>query len=119
MFFASRPLRHTFAATLLFAFAFTEIPARGAEKSHFHVDDYQIEAILTPHEHKLTARAKVKITAIEDLNIATFQLHSLLRLSKVTDAAGKALTADRNPQDSSVRVSLNTALPKDQSTTLT
>src|SRR5512140_3185531 len=119
MFFAPRPLHRTIAATLLFALAFAGLPARAAEKSHFHADDYQIEAILSPHDHKLTARAKVKITATEDLNIATFQLHNLLRLTKVADAAGKNLTADRNAQDSSVRVSLNTALPKDQSTTLT
>ena len=119
MFFAPRPLRRTFAATLLFAFAVAKFPAKAAEKSHFHADDYQIEAVLSPHDHKITARAKVKITATEDLNIATFQLHNLLRLAKVTDAAGKALTADRNPQDSSVRVSLNSALSKDQSTTLT
>src|SRR5258707_1758246 len=126
MFFATRPLRRTFAATLLFvfaifvfAFAIAGLPARAAEKSHFRADDYQVEAILTPHEHKLAARVKVKITATDDLNIVTFHLHNDLRLSKVTDAAGKPLTTDRNSQDSSVRVSLNTALPKDQSTTLT
>src|SRR6476646_6231072 len=89
-----------------------------AEKTHFRADDYQIDAVLSPHEHKITARAKVKITALDDLNIATFQLHNDLRLTKVTDATGKALTADRNPQDSSVRVSLTTAVPKDQSTVL-
>ncbi|HTM37088.1 MAG TPA: M1 family aminopeptidase [Terriglobales bacterium] len=119
MFFAPRPLRGTFAATLWFALALAGVTAQAAEKSHFRADDYQIEAVLSPHEHKITARAKVKITATEDMNIATFQLHNLLRLSKVTDAAGKALTADRNPQDASVRISLNAALPKDQSTTLT
>ena len=121
MFFAPRPLHRMFAASLLFASAFTiaALPAHAADKLRFRADDYQIEAVLSPHDHKITARAKVKITALEDLNIATFQLHNDLRLTKVADAAGKALTADRNPQDSSVRISLNTALPKDQSTTVT
>lgn len=119
MFFAPRPLRRTFAATLLFVSAVAGLPARAAEKTHFRADDYQIDAILTPHDHKLTARVKVKITATEEMNIATFQLHNDLRLAKVVDEAGKALTADRNPQDSSVRISLNSQLPKDQSTTLT
>src|SRR5258708_1991151 len=119
MFFATRPLHRKFAATLLFVFASAGLPARAAEKSHFRADDYQIEAFLPPHEHKLTARLKVKITATDDLNIVIFHLHNDLRLSKATDAAGKPLTTDRNSQDSSVRVSLNTALPKDQSTTLT
>jgi len=62
---------------------------------------------------------KVKITATEEMNIATFQLHNDLRLTKVVDEAGKALTADRNPQDSSVRITLNSTLAKDQQSTLT
>jgi len=93
--------------------------AGAAEKTHFRADEYQIDAVLNPHEHKITARARVKITALDDLNIATFQLHNDLRLTKVTDATAKPLTADRMPQDSSVRVSLKATLPKDQSTILT
>src|SRR5437763_14777467 len=95
------------------------MPGWAAEKTRFNADDYQIDAVLNPHEHKIAARVRVKITALDDLNIATFQLHNDLRLTKVTDAAGKPLTADRMPQDSSVRVSLKSALAKDQSTTLT
>src|SRR5207302_7088866 len=95
------------------------LPAWAAERTRFNADDYQIDAILNPHEHKISARARVKITALDDLNIVTFQLHNDLRLAKVTDASGKPLTADRMPQDSSVRVSLKSTLPKDQSTTLT
>src|SRR5712692_4726915 len=118
MFFAPRPLR-TLAPCLVLASFFLCLPAWGAEKVRFHVDDYQIDAVLNPHEHKIAARVKVKITALEDLNIATFQLHNDLRLTKVTDAAGKALTADRAPQDSSVRVLLKSEVSKEQSTTLT
>lgn len=106
-------------AALLVALSWLSVPLWAAEKSHFHADDYQIDAVLSPHDHKITARAKVKITALDDLNIATFQLHNDLRLTKVTDSAGKPLTADRIPQDSSVRVSLKNTVPKDQSTTLT
>jgi hypothetical protein len=119
MFFASRPLPNRIAVGLLFAFAIAGLPARAAEKSHFSASDYQIEAILSPHDHKIAARARVKITALDDLNIATFQLHNDLRLTKVADASGRPLTADRSPQDSSVRVSLSNTVPKDQSTILT
>src|SRR6266478_6465234 len=118
MFVAPRPLQKV-AACLVLAFLTLCLPAWGAEKIHFHANDYQIDAVLSPHEHKLTARVKITITALEDLNIATFHLHNDLRLTKVTDATGKPLTADRLPQDSSVRVSLRTEVPKDQSTTLT
>ena len=118
MFFSPRPLLRTFAVCLLITLTISSLPARAAEKTRFRADDYKIDAILSPHDHKITARATVKITALDDLNIASFQLHNDLRLAKVTDAGGKALTADRNPQDSSVRVSLDSTLPKDQSTTL-
>src|SRR5712691_1496918 len=119
MFFAPWPLRRRLTVCLVLACPILCLPAWGADKIRFHADDYQIDAVLIPHEHKITARAKVKITALEDLNIATFQLHNDLRLTKVTDSAGKALTADRMPQDSSVRVSLKSTVTKDQSTTLT
>ena len=115
----ARPRRRELISFVLLILSLTSLPAWAAEKSRFHVDDYQIDAVLNPHDHKITARAKVKITALEELNIATFNLHNDLRLSKVTDAAGKALTAERVPQDSSVRVSLVKTVAKGDSATLT
>src|SRR5437667_12876305 len=118
MFFAPLRRGHDRAAYVL-GLLLLSLPGLAAEKTHFRADDYQIDAVLNPHEHKIAARAKVKITALEDLNIATFQLHNDLRLSKVTDASGKPLTADRLPQNSTVRVSLTKTVPKNDSTTLT
>ena len=90
-----------------------------AEKMRLRVDDYQIDAELTPHTHKISARAKVKFTALEDLSIATFELHNALRVTKVLDAAGKPLSAERVTQDSTIRVPLTTPVAKDSSSTLT
>jgi len=95
------------------------LPAGAAEKGHLRVDDYQIDAELAPHTHHLAARVKVKFTALEDLTVATFQLHNDLRVSKITDAANKPLSAERLTQDSSLRVQLTDTLKKDSSTTLT
>jgi aminopeptidase N len=95
------------------------LPSWAADKMHLRVDDYQIDAELAPHTHKITARAKVRFTALEDLNIATFELHNALRVTKVTDAAGKLLTAERVTQDSTIRVPLTTPVAKDSSSTLT
>ncbi len=92
--------------------------AWAAEKARLHVDDYQIEAQLTPHSHKIEAKAKVKFTALENINVATFELHNGLRVDKVADETGKPVTADRITQDSSVRVQLPAPLGKGQSTTL-
>jgi hypothetical protein len=90
-----------------------------AEKARLRVDDYQIEAKLEPHLHQITARAKVKFTATQDLAVAVFELHNDLRVTKVTDEKGQQLSAERVTQDSTVRVPLPAGLAKDASTTLT
>jgi tetratricopeptide (TPR) repeat protein len=119
MLFSLRRPRRKITTLLLPVLVLVSAPTWAAEKIRFHADDYRLDAVLNPHDHKLAAHARVKITALEDLNIATFHLHNALRLTKVSDAAGKVLTADRMPQDSSVRVSLKSAVPKGESTTLT
>lgn len=94
-------------------------PARAAEKTRLRVDDYQIDATLEPHLHQITARAKVKFTAMQDLSVAVFELHNDLRVTKVLDEKGQLLSAERVTQDSTVRVPLPDGLTKDSSITLT
>ena len=94
-------------------------PARAAEKNRLRADDYQIDVELLPQTHKLTARAVVKVTALDNLNVATFQLNNALRITKLTDASNKPLTPERNTQDSTVRFSLNSDIAKGTSTTFT
>jgi aminopeptidase N len=95
------------------------IPLWGAEKTRLRVDDYQIEAELNPHLHQITARAKVKFTAVQDLTVAVFELHNDLRITKVLDDKNQTLSAERVTQDSTVRVPLPSGLSKDASMTLT
>ena len=97
----------------------TAQPSWSVEKARLRVDDYQIEATLEPHLHQITARAKVKFTALQDLSIAVFELHNDLRVTKVLDEKNQPLSAERNTQDSTVRVPLPNGLSKDASTTLT
>ena len=104
-FVARRPHRILAVCLALFLVSLS-LPAGAAEKARLRVDDYQIDAELMPHAHKLSARAKVKFTALEDLNVAIFELHNGLRVTKVADAAGKPLSAERVTQDSTVRVQL-------------
>jgi tetratricopeptide (TPR) repeat protein len=92
--------------------------ALAADKTRLRVDDYQIDVSLFPQSHKLTARASVKITALEDISVASFQLNNALRITKLTDSQGKPLSPERNTQDSAVRFALNTGLDKNASTTL-
>jgi len=100
--------------TLLFA-----LQALAAERSKLRVDDYQIDAEITPHTHKIEAKARVKFTALEPINSATFELHNGLRVTKVSDDSGKPVQAERIAQDFSVRVELPKPLSKDESTALT
>jgi tetratricopeptide (TPR) repeat protein len=108
-------------ATLVAVFSFiavaTETAGAAVEKSRFRADDYQINVELLPQTHKLTGRATVKVTALEDVNALTFQLNNELRITKLTDSSNKSLTPERNTQDSTVRFQLNNDLAKDASAT--
>src|SRR3984957_6217224 len=114
-----RAQRDLSASSALLLLIFIAIPSWAAEKAHLRVDDYQIEAELTPHSHLITAHAKVKFTALQDLSVAVFELHNDLRVTKVLDEKNQPLSAERVTQDSTVRVPLPAGLSKDASTTLT
>ncbi len=110
----------TIALTLLIPLLLAWPPSSwAAEKARLRVEDYKIEAELTPHVHQISARVKVKFTALQDLSVATFELHNALRVTKVLDANNQSLSAERVTQDSTIRVPLPSGLAKDASTTLT
>jgi aminopeptidase N len=115
-----RPARRALGLTFIFFLCLAaNRSALAAEKTRLRVDDYQIDVELLPQTHKLSARAAVKVTALEDLNVATFQLNNALRITKLTDANNKPLTPERNTQDSTVRFALNSSIAKNASTTFT
>jgi aminopeptidase N len=116
--FARRPLRRALVLTLLIPFLAGLAPA--AERQRVRVDAYVIDVDLTPRTHRMTAKARVKFTALDDISTAVFELHNGMRVTKVTEENGKALPApERVTQDSSIRVSLPSGLNKGQTTTLT
>ena len=117
--FESGRLGRALLSWLVIVLAGCALPAWAAEKTRLQVDDYQIEAELTPHIHRISARAVVKFTALEDIDAASFELNNDLRVTKVVDASGKPLSPERIEQESTIRVQLPTQLAKGQSTTLT
>jgi aminopeptidase N len=119
MLFHSRSMHRALDLSLAFLLFFLANAAWAAEKSRLRVDDYQIDAELLPQTHKITAHATVKVTALEDVSIATFQLNNALRITKLVDANNKPLTPERNTQDSSVRFGLTSGLRKNSSTSFT
>src|SRR2546423_191224 len=105
-------------ACLLLAVLSFPLAALGAERARLEVNDYQIDVDLMPATHRLTAKAKIKFTATDDINTAVFELHNAMRVNKVTDAAGKPLTSERVTQDSTIRIPLPSGLNKGQSSQL-
>jgi tetratricopeptide (TPR) repeat protein len=95
------------------------VAMRAAEKPRIQAEDYSIEATVSPQTHKLTARTEVKFVALDDISIASFELHNALRVTQVTDQQGNVLAAERVSQDSTVRVLLPNGMSKGQEATLT
>src|SRR3954454_4889513 len=90
----------------LLLFAVMTLPSWAAEKARLRVDDYQIDAVRTPHLHQISAKAKRKFTALQDSNVAVFDLHNDLRVTLVINEKNQPLSAEPVPQDSTVRFAL-------------
>ena len=94
-------------------------PSWAAEKARIRVDDYQIEAELNPASPPDHCSRQGQIHRPAGCPVAVFELNNDLRVTKVVDEKGQALSAERVTQDSTVRVPLPAGLSKDASTTLT
>jgi aminopeptidase N/predicted negative regulator of RcsB-dependent stress response len=88
------------------------------EKPVINITAYKIDAQIDPDAHSLKATAQVTFTALETLDTAVFQLHSALKVDKVSDPARHVLSGERGT-DATIRLTLATPLSKGQSTTLT
>ena len=77
-----------------------------AEKPRIQVNDYIIHVAVTPQTHQLKAQARVKFTALEDINIATFECTTTLGQHASSIPNGHTLPAERVSQDSTVRIAL-------------
>ena len=117
--FAGRSTRQTVLTSLAILAMLLPVALQGAEKPRIRAEDYTIDAKITPQTHKLTARAVVKFVALDDISIASFELHNALRVTRVADEQGNALQAERVSQDSTVRVQLPAGMTKGQEATFT
>ena len=106
------------AFVLLAAFAGLSPAMHAAEKPRLRATDYTIDARLMPQSRRLSARVAVRFVALDDISIATFELHNALGVTQVTDAAGHILPFERITRDSTIRVPLPDGLIKGQEATL-
>ncbi len=110
-----------FSKRVVFYIAFLMLLATAgyaAEHQRLQVDDYAIQAVVTPQNHQIKAVARVRFTALDDISIAVFTLHNGLKPTRVQGPMGEELTAERVSQDATVRVSLPGTLSKGSSTSL-
>jgi aminopeptidase N len=80
-------------------------------KPLINITGYVIDASVDPATHQLHATARVTFTALDALPVASFELHSALKVIRVSDAKNHPLSAERG-QSSTIRVTPGTPLAK-------
>jgi Tfp pilus assembly protein PilF len=109
----------TLAAALTLALAASAAWAQD-RRSRIDVEQYTIDAEVSPATQSLTAKATVRFTPLDDnITSAAFELNNALNVSRVVDDKGKQITASRNQQDFTVRLNFEQQLPKGQPVTMT
>src|SRR5277367_2971421 len=102
-----------FLLTLIAASPLTGPFARAAEKPTINITAYDIDAQLDPDAHTLKATAKVTFTPLETVDTVVFQLHSALKVDKVTDAQNHVLSGERGT-DATIRLTLPAPLARNR-----
>ncbi len=83
------------------------------------VESYAVDVELMPASHHLAAKTRVRFIPEEETAFATFELNNNLKPSRVLDAAGKTIQAERYSQDGTIRLNFDRPLPKGQPVSLT
>lgn len=82
-----------------------------SNKPLINVTGYTIDLSVQPATHQMHATARVSFTALDAVPVASFELHSALKVTKVADQQNHVLTAERG-QASLLRVTPETPLAK-------
>jgi tetratricopeptide (TPR) repeat protein len=111
-------LRIPIAAAMAAGLLAMAAPAQD-RRSRIDVEQYIIDAEITPDKQFIAVKAVVRFTPLDDnINSAAFELNNALNISRVLDAQDKQIPASRNQQDSTVRLSFEQPLPKGQPVTI-
>jgi tetratricopeptide (TPR) repeat protein len=81
----------------------THLPAQRAERPTLDITGYVIDAELDTATHHIAAKAQVTFTAPESADEVSFGFHPALKVTRITDEAGKLLTGERLA-DGTIRV---------------
>jgi tetratricopeptide (TPR) repeat protein len=114
-----RDLRTSTAAAIAAGFLVIALPAQ-ERRSRIDVEQYTIDAEVSPNTQSIAVKAAVRFVPLDDnATSAAFELNNALNISRVVDAQGKQISASRNQQDSTVRLSFDQPLAKGQPVTIT
>jgi hypothetical protein len=107
------------AGALIFAGALGA-PAQEQRRSRIDVEQVAIDAEISPTAQTLSGKAAIRFVPLDDnISSAAFELNNALNVSRVTDEKGNQIPASRNQQDSTVRLSFDSPLPKGQPVSIT
>jgi aminopeptidase N len=114
------PLRAFLSLLLLWPALLALPPARlyAASKPNVNVTGYVINAELDPAAHTIKATAAVTFTTTDTADSVVFELHSALKVDKITDAGNHLLNGERGP-DSTINIAEPTPLTKGTKATYT
>ncbi len=105
------------ASLLVMALIVTSGSGRAQRGPNFEVKNYVIDAQLLTSEHLISATARIDLIPNIDLTALNFELHSNLRVDKVTDPSGQDVNFKRDGLNLSV--SLLNPLPAGKLSTIT
>jgi tetratricopeptide (TPR) repeat protein len=90
-----------------------QLQAQRPERATLSISAYKIDAEIDTATHHLAAKTEVTFTAPENLELVSFGFHPALKLTRITDDAGKLLTGERSA-DGTIRVAPSTPFTKGQ-----
>ena len=115
---ATKPIRLLIAILALVSSA-NYLRAQQERRTRLDVQHVMINADINPRTQSLSATAVVRFIPLDDNTYsASFQLNNALQVSRVVDATGRQIPAERSQQDFSVRLTFPEALPKGQIATV-
>ncbi|HKF50156.1 MAG TPA: M1 family aminopeptidase [Terracidiphilus sp.] len=83
------------------------------ERPQLNITAYNIDAEIDTQTHHLQAKAIVTFTAPENSEVVSFGFHPALKVTSITDDAGKTLTGERSA-DGTIRVTPSSPIVRGQ-----
>jgi aminopeptidase N len=85
-----------------------------SRSTRIKVTGYSFDLELVPAAHQLKAKTQVRFTAEDEALTTVFDLNNNLKVSRITDAKGKTVEAQRYTQEGTIKLTFDSPLTKGQ-----